>query len=60
VKGEEVPAEQVVVQAEALAKAFDQVATTLERLAVGLRHAGDQLVRQARSGGGKAGASVIR
>jgi hypothetical protein len=60
VKGEEVPAEQVVVQAEALAKAFDQVATTLERLAVGLRNAGDQLVRQARSGGGKAGASVIR
>jgi len=60
VKGEEVPAEQVVVQAEALAKAFDQVATTLERLAVGLRSAGDQLVRQARSGGGKPGASVIR
>lgn len=58
--GEQVPAEQVVVQAEALAKAFDQVATTLERLAVGLRNAGDQLVRQARSGGGKAGASVIR
>jgi hypothetical protein len=60
VKGEEVPAEQVVVQAEALAKAFDQVATTLERLAVGLRSAGDQLVRQARSGGGKSAASVIR
>lgn len=59
-KGEQVPAEQVVVQAEAMAKAFDQVATTLERLAVGLRNAGDQLVRQARSGSGKAGASVIR
>lgn len=49
-----------ITRAEAVATACDQTAAALERFAVVLRRAGDQLVRQAKAGDSSAAGTLIR
>lgn len=49
-----------VARAEAVATACDHAASTLERLAMSLRRAGDTLVRQAKAGSAGADGSMLR
>jgi len=49
-----------VARAEAVATACDQTAAALEQMAMVLRRAGDQLVRQAKAGGSVADETLLR
>jgi len=49
-----------IARAEAVATACDQTAAALEQMAMVLRRAGDQLVRQARAGGSIADETLLR